>query len=117
MGSPIAKIRESRDFRIAPPSAGRGTRFALAPGMKNETIHFYFPGEGGGDPLLAWARDRSRGAVRSLNVYLHVELAGRLGVTQTPAVVFVRDGRPVRLIQGRLGKQKVFQEPAGMLVK
>jgi hypothetical protein len=64
-------------------------------------FHFYFPGEGGGDPLLDRASEEAEpDRVFSLNAYDHAEIIGVLGIRETPALVVMDGGHELLHVEG-----------------
>jgi thioredoxin-like negative regulator of GroEL len=55
------------------------------------------------EPVVAnfWMRHRSQFSIRRVDADADTELVERLGVRDVPALVFVRDRRPVKRIEGR----------------
>jgi hypothetical protein len=64
-------------------------------------FHFYFPGEGNGDALLTRAvNEVADGRVFTLNAYANIELLGRFGIRETPALLVMDAGHELLRIEG-----------------
>jgi thioredoxin-like negative regulator of GroEL len=63
------------------------------------------------EPVIAnfWMRNRERLSVRRVDADTQSDLVRRLGVHTVPALIFVRDRRPVSRLEGRASVKQLEQ--------